>query len=291
MKNVLVRLREYEKRASSAEKEAVRLMLSKPEQITKYSIHEMARKAYTSPSTIVRLCNKLNFKGYREFQKALIYELAVRKEDSIKKFDKITGGDSLEEIADKVTYHNMETLEKSRKLVDYDVLEKALDELVKSKEIFLFGMGSSLLVAQDAYWKFMRLNKRCHIYDDWHGQILYAKSMTEQDVALMISYSGLTQEMIRCAEEVKKTGAKLIVITRFEPSPLAQMADYCLNVSSAEPVVRTGAMSSRISQLNMIDVLYSAYINRCPEENLENIGRTYMEKEKREENRRIRNGD
>ncbi len=280
MKSVLIRLQEYKKQASAAEKELIEIVLGDPDTVVKCSIHELAEKAFTSASTIVRLCNKLEFHGYKEFHKALIYELAVRKETDIKKTSKITKEDSLEEIVDKVTYRNIISLEKSRKLIDYEVLDEAVNELINCKSIFLFGIGSSLLVAKDAYLKFMRINKSCNIYDDWHGQLLYAKNMSEKDVAIIISYSGITEEMIRCAKEVKKANAKIIAITRFEASMLAKMADYCLSVASTESMFRSGAMASRISQLNMVDILYSLYVNKHYDENLVQISKTYMNKEK-----------
>lgn len=278
MKSVLIRLQEYENQAGEAEKNVIRMILNDPDTAVKYSIHELAQKAFTSASTIVRLCNKLDLKGYKEFRKALIYELAVRKEADAKRLEKITKEDSLEEMADKVTYRNIVSLENSRKLINYEVLEGAVQALMECGDIFLFGMGSSLLVAKDAYLKFMRIGKRCHIYEDWHGQLLYARSMTQKDAAVIVSYSGLTEEMIECAGEVKKAGAKLIALTRFEATPLAKMADYCLNVASTEQMFRSGAMSSRISQLNMIDILYSAYMNKHYDESLQKISKTYIGK-------------
>lgn len=278
MKSVLIRLQEYENKASAAEKDVIKMVLNHPETVMKYSIHQLAEQAFTSSSTIVRLCNKLEFKGYKEFHKALIYELAVRKEAKVKKLEKITRENSLEEIVEKVTYRNIISLENSRKLVNYEVLERAINELISCENIFLFGIGSSLLVAKDAYLKFMRIGKRCQVYEDWHGQLLYAKNMTPKDVAIIVSYSGLTKEMIQCAREVKRSGAKIIAITRFEATTLAKMADYCLNVASTELMFRSGAMASRISQLNMVDILYTAYVNRHYDENLEKINRTFMDK-------------
>lgn len=278
MKSVLIRLQEYENQASSAEKNVIQMILKNPDMVVKCSIHQLAQEAFTSSSTIVRLCNKLEFKGYKEFHKALIYELAIRKKANVKKLEKIKREDSLEEIVDKVTYRNIISLEKSRKLVNDEVLEEAVNALMECECIFLFGIGASLLVAKDAYLKFMRIGKRCQVYDDWHGQLLCAKNMTPSDIAVIVSYSGLTGEMIECGKEVKKTGAKIIAITRFEASVLAKMADYCLNVASTELMFRSGAMASRISQLNMVDILYTVYVNKHYDENLERISKTYMNK-------------
>ncbi len=81
-------------------------------------------------------------------------------------------------------------------------------------------------------------------------------------MAIVISYSGRTEEIVRCAEYLKAQGTPIIAITRFELSPISRMAACCLNVMASEELYRSGAMSSRIAQLNMIDILYTACINQ-----------------------------
>lgn len=278
MKSVLVRLQEFSNQASGAEKGVIKYLLAKPEEAVNCSIHELAESTFSSPSTIIRLCKKLGFKGFKELHKSLLYELALRKSANLEKGKEITKEDSLESIVDKVTYKNIVSLENTRKLIDLDILEECVDLVCRSHTICLFGMGSSLLVAKDAYLKFLRMNKSCLISEDWHAQLLQARNIKREDVAIVISYSGLTEEMLRCATEVKEKGAPVIAITRFEDSPLSRMADYNLSVAATEFIFRSGAMSSRIAQLNIIDILYTGFLNRQYESSLTQFQRTHIEK-------------
>jgi len=278
MKSVLVRWQEYLSQASEAEKGVINYLLKEPEAVSTFSIHEFAQAAFTSSSTIIRLCKKTGFQGYKEFHKALLYELGVRKVTENEKMREISREDSLEEIVNKVTYKNIVSLENTRKLVDLEKLQNCVNLLKKCRVIHLFGMGSSLLVAKDANLKFLRINKSCYINDDWHAQLLQAKNMTKADVAIIISYSGLTEEMLRCAEAIKKVLAPIIAITRFENTPLSALADYSLWIAATEFIFRSGAMSSRISQLNIIDILYTAYVNGQYEESLDQFKKTNIEK-------------
>lgn len=278
MKSVLVRLQEYTGKASGAEKGIVGYLLEHPDEVSSLSIHELAEVTYSSASTIIRLCRKLGFDGYRDLNKSLVYELALRKSSYDERSSEISREDSLEEIVAKVTYKNIVSLEDTRKLLDMDVLRKCVEMIMEAKTICLFGMGSSLLVAKDAYLKFLRINKPCIISEDWHAQLLQARNMTKDDVAIAISYSGMTEEVIRCVAAAKEKGAPIIAITRFEENPIALMANYNLSVAATEFMFRSGAMSSRIAQLNIIDILYTAYINREYEQNLRQFQRTHIEK-------------
>jgi DNA-binding MurR/RpiR family transcriptional regulator len=278
MKSTFVRIQEYKANANGADKKIIDFLLEKPEEAANFTIHELAEKTYSSPSTIVRLCKKLGFKGYKDFQKSLVYELALKKEVLDEKSQEINREDSLESIIEKVTYKNVVSLENTMKLIDLEILEKCVDLLDKANTIHLFGMGSSLLVAKDAYLKFLRVNKPCLISDDWHAQLLQARNITKDDVAIAISYSGMTEEVIRCVQTAKENNAPIIAITRFEENPLSVIADYNLHVSATEFIFRSGAMSSRISQLNIIDILFTAFINRNYEKYLKQFQKTHIQK-------------
>lgn len=274
-----MRLQEYEKQASATEKNVIVFFLEKTEEAGELSIHEIAEKTYSSPSTVIRLCKKVGFNGYKDFRKSLLYETAVRKESTMKHMEEIRQEDSLEEIVNKVTVKNIMSLENTQKLIDLDVLRKSVDLLFNAENIYLFGLGASLVVAQDAYLKFLRICKPCFIGSDLHAQYLQAMNARKGSVAIILSYSGRTQEMIRCAEELNKNGVPIILITKFGSSPLAKMADCNLCVAATEYIVRSGAMSSRISQLNMIDILYTSYINRDFENNMKRLQRTHIKKQ------------
>lgn len=278
MKSVLIRLQEYVGHASGAEKGAIKYLLEDPESAVKCNVHELAERTFSSPSTIIRLCRKLGFQGYKDFHKSLIYEVAVRKSTNAEKKKEISREDSLEAIVEKVTYKNISSLENTKKLIDIQTLEACVDLISQCKTICLFGIGSSLLVAKDAYLKFLRINKPCLISEDWHAQLLQAKNITETDLAIAVSYSGLTEEVLRCVTTAKEKGAPIIAITRFEDTPLARLADYNLSVAATEFIFRSGAMSSRIGQLNIIDILYTAFINRQYDTSITQFQRTHIDK-------------
>ena len=67
---------------------------------------------------------------------------------------------------------------------------------------------------------------------------------------------------MECLHLAAARGGTTIALTRFDNSPLAQAADLCLYTSSLEISHRSGAMSSRIAQMCMVDVLFTAVARR-----------------------------
>lgn len=279
MKSVLIRIKQYLPRASVAEQGVLNYILSNPNDAIQHNIHQLSSISYSSASTIVRLCRKLGFEGYRDLQNSLLCELIIRKQEK-QESGQLEPEDQLTEIINKITYRNMTSLENTMHLVDADAVKKSVDSICNSDTVLLFGIGASYLVAHDAYLKFLRLDKPCYCSEDIHSQYLYARNAKPLDTAIVISYSGYTEEIIHCAKLLHNHKTPIIAITRFDNSPLAQLATYCLYVANVEDLFRSGAMSSRISQLNMIDILYTSYLNRNFDTNSHLLESNGMQKNK-----------
>lgn len=277
-----IRLKEYKKEASPTEMIVIDYILRHPEETSRLTIYKLAEKTFSSPSTIIRLCKKTGYSGYKDFSKDLIYEQAVRTNFKEKNLSDLTRTDEVEDIVKKITHKNILSLEETEKLLDVESIQAAVDVMIESDKLAVFGIGASLLVAKDAQLKFTRINKMTFVSEDWHTQLLMAKNMTEKDVALVISYSGQTEEMLTCARAAKDNGASVISITKTGDSPINKLANHALYVAPSEFSFRSGAMSSRIAQLNVIDILYTSFINKKYEQSLEILEKTQIKKERSE---------
>ena len=271
MSSALIRLRERSAQFSSTERGVAERILAEPRLVVDLSVHELAQKTFSSPSTIVRMCAHTGYSGYKEFRRDVTYELARRKQE-------IQHSDSLEQIIDKITDANILSLEETRELMDVEVLRSSVEVIRRSRVIYLFGMGASLCAAKDAYLKFLRLNKLCIINEDWHSQLVQSFNATAQDAALVFSYSGATAEVIECMKNLKHRGTPMIAITRCIQSPVSDLADYKLYTAANESLFRSGAMSSRMSQLNVVDILFTALANADYDQSVDQLSRTHIVK-------------
>lgn len=263
MASLLVRLKQHKDSASPAERDLIGRILEAPGEISGLSIHELAAYTFASPSTITRMCKKLGLKGYKEFQRFLIYDLALLRENELSKIDDLAPTDTTRQTIEKVTRGNVDSLRLVGKLNDHELYDTCVDLMEAARTINLFGMGASLLSARDLHYKLLRIGVNCNLIDDWHGQLLYASNSGPDDLSIAISYSGSTDEVNTCARLAHERGGKVIAITGagFE-SELTRSADQILFVGSTEPLMRSAAMASRIGQLGVIDILFKSFVNR-----------------------------
>lgn len=274
-----LKLKDHMNQATATEQGIIHFILKHSRETSQMTIYELSEKTFASPSTIIRLCKKIGYEGYKDFSKDLIYEQAVDLNYRKKNTFDLEKTDELGEIITKVTHKTILGLEEAEKLLDIQTLEKSVSSLFSSEKIIIFGIGASHLVAKDAHLKFTRINRTVLISEDTHTQLLMARNITKQDVAIVISYSGRTEEMIQCTQLAKESGATIISITNDQSSPINNMADYPIYIPTNEDAFRSGAISSRISQLNVIDILFTSFINKIYEESLEILEKTQIKKE------------
>lgn len=240
-------------------------------------MEELAKRSSSSQAAVVRFCKKLGYKGYRDFSIQLVTELAVAQNMSADRGDSyndIQEGDDAENVIRTVCRHNVQAIEDTLSLMEPEMVEMTADRLFHAQRVDLYAIAASNLVAQDAQQKFMRINKRVTAYSDPHLQLSSAASLTPADVAIALSWSGETREVLEAANLAKRNGAFLVAITRYGRVSLAQYADVHFGLSAPEMAIRSGAMSSRIAQMTMIDILFSCVVSRHYQETMPHLERT-----------------
>lgn len=279
MKSVLIRLREGVQQSRGNERVLIEYVLAHPEKVTHMTIHELAKTTFTSASSVTRMCKRNEFNGYKDFSKALLYELAINANSHSEITKEINKFDGIKDIIEKVTHKNIVSLEDTVNIIDSDMVSMAIDLMMDARNICVFGIGSSYNVGRDLQQKLIRLDRHLTMSEDWHIQWLTARNMSEDDLGIVISYSGRTDEILKCCVSMQERKVPIISITKYGSNPISDLADVRLYVAANESTFRSGAMSSRISQLNIIDILYSGFANRQYEESIQMIARTHIRKD------------
>lgn len=75
---------------------------------------------------------------------------------------------------------------------------------------------------------------------------------------------------------LRENNTPIISITRCSDSTVVSLSDYTLYTAANETIFRSGAMASRISQLNTIDILYTAFANVDYEKNIRQFSRPHI---------------
>ncbi|MDO4499637.1 MAG: MurR/RpiR family transcriptional regulator [Erysipelotrichaceae bacterium] len=278
MKSPLIMLREVSPTANNVEKEIIKYILAHPEEVTKLSIQKLAANSYSSPSSVLRLCKLIGYDGYKEFKHALLTELVTIGQEDKHSEENVTALDSTALIIEKTTNNNIQSLIDTRHLIDDKVLDEVVEKIHDANTINLFGLGASLEACNDFFLKMLRLGKHANFTSEYHTQIINALNVKKGDICIFISYSGETEEILEINQIAKEKEGICVAITRYGETSLSKNCDYVLNSSSNESMFSCGTMSSRISQLNLLDILFNLYCSKYYEEATMNLTKTHMKK-------------
>jgi DNA-binding MurR/RpiR family transcriptional regulator len=257
MNGCLLKVKEALNDLKPSEKKVANYILKFPEESIGLSVGELAERCDTSNAAIIRFCKTLRFEGYREFAIKMASDIASAEEDN-NTYTDIQVGDNLDSIIKNVSHNNKKSITDTLLVLDPAEIKKAVDVLHRSKRIDFYGVGASGIIALDAQQKFMRINRYSMAYRDTHLQATAAANLSEDDVAVFVSYSGETRDLVETIKFANNAGATTISITRFGNNTLSEKADIKLFISSPETSMRSGASGSRIAQLNVIDILFTA---------------------------------
>ena len=253
--NLLQYIRQNYESFTEREKRIADYLLNDNNDIIEMSAKEIGDATNTSAPTVVRFSKKLGFSSLNEMKIKLSISLSNSKNKE--EFEYLDRDLSTKSIISGVKQSIHTIIDETVNLISECELDNAIDLLSKAKNIYVFSVGVSNLVGLDLYYKMSRINKRCIAHSDTHLQITSSALMEEGDVAVAISYSGDTKEVILCAENAKKNNIPLIVITKASINhSLEEYSDVTLHVPFVEKSLREGAMTSRISQLAIIDMLF-----------------------------------
>lgn len=263
---------EFELGFSQSEKEIGRYILKHGDQVLNMSVKELAKKTYTSPATIVRLCKKIGLEGYNDFKIKYSAELQYDHHfsDRVDVNFPFLKNDSQIQISHKLASLYQEVVLETTQLLNYDELQKIVEVLYKHQNIDMYGSGNSMLAALSFQHKMMRIQRNVNIKSLNGEQIFMTYNSTPEHIAIIISYSGETNELIRVAQVLKQKKTPIIVLTSVGDNRLSHYADYILYMGSREKVfTKIAPFASQISMEYLLNIIFSCIFQKDYDKNTE----------------------
>lgn len=258
---ILDKLRSYEN-FTKTEIQVAQALLGIGTKITDYSIRMLAEESYVSPATVVRLCVKLGYDGYEDFKEAFVNE----QEYINRQFGKIDVNfpfeedDSTTATALKLSELYKDTIEDTMSLFSYGMMNKIISLMARKRTIHIFSSGTALSVAESFKEKMQKIGKAVYITENQRYSLYDAVNLYNDDMAIIISYSGETKDMLDIARFCKKRHVSIVAITSFGDNTLSSLSDYVIHISTKENMFSNlGNFSTQISIFFILDLIYAEY--------------------------------
>ncbi len=223
------------------------------------TVHEVADCAGTSSAGVVRFCRSIGVQGFSDL-KLQLSAISNQIYEEPRGYWDIEPNEEKSSVINKTVNNSIQALRDTSEYIDIDIIEQAVAMLKEASIIYVYGVGASSIVADDVALKWLRLGKPTLAGSDAHKVATAIANAPKNAVFFGISYSGNTKEVWKLTELAIKHGLRTLGLSRFGKSKLSSVSELMLYTSHApEAVLRSGATSSRLSQLLAIDILFFVY--------------------------------
>lgn len=223
----------------------------------------IAEQADVPPSTLIRFANAFEFSGFNEmkqlFRMNLVEETASYT-DRARLFREMeeAAPERPQDILHEFARSNAQAMQQLAARTAPEMLEKAVEWLAQAQTIYIVGLRRSFSVAAYMAYALSHLESRPVLVNGlggmFHEQLC---RVSEQDVVVSISFSPYAPETVMASELAARAGARQIVITDSQLSPLASLSDVCFVIKEAQvDAFRSQSATLCLVQSLMVSLAY-----------------------------------
>lgn len=217
---------------------------------THMSSYEFAKELNVGQATIIRFSKKLGYKSFRELQLDLTNSA---EKQTIKE---IAADESISKTNFKIMKQYQDVVDSTYVLNTEDAIRDTVNFIKSSNNILIFGVGNSNLFAEYFSNQLRKIGILSLHSSNAHTTYTMIAKMTSNDLVILFSESGETEEIVKAAKLAHAKSIPLISITRMVQNQLYQYSDVILKTVNRFSDTRLEAMSIRCSQLYLIDMIY-----------------------------------
>ena len=239
---------------------------------------KLGKMVNVSESTVVRFAVELGFDGYPSMQKAL-QEMVRNKLTSVQRLEVTNDRFGNQDIVSMVLQSDMESIRMTSEALDRGALERAVEAIIRAKNIYIIGVRSSAAIALYMTHYFRNIFDNVKLVNssatsEMMEQMLH---VSKEDVVIVISLPRYSSRTVKLMEFAKNSGASIVVITDSTEAPAAKSADHTL-VAKSDMV---SVVDSLVAPMSLVNALIVAISRRREQEmsrifeNLEKIWEEY----------------
>jgi DNA-binding MurR/RpiR family transcriptional regulator len=275
-RTLLARIRALVPTLAPSQRRVAAAVTSDPAGVAARTISQLAAQCRTSETTVIRFCRAVGLAGYPELRIALAAAAQAGAGSGREQAGSDIGpSDSLPEIIKKIGYADAKAVEETAEQLDTGALTVVVELVARAARVDIYGVGASSFVAADLQQKLHRIGRVAYAWPDPHMALTSAALLGRGDVAIGISHTGSTVDVIDSLAEARRQGAATVAVTNFPNSAISRVADHVLTTAARETTFRSGATASRIAALTVVDCLFVAVAQRSYKETVRALERTY----------------
>lgn len=252
------------------QKKIAKYIMDNPYLVSYISASDLGEKNNTTAATVVRFAQSLGYDGYPQLQDALRVELPNYMTTTARMQKRMSAETPPHSSLQQVFYTDIRNIERTASTVSEELINDALDAIIKAKRIWVTGAGLSYAPSV-----FMAHSLKVMGFDAqaFQGEVLQSavdqSRMKPDDLLIAIDLWRYVRKTVNAVLIAKRIGTPVIAITDSIVSPLAQVADIAYEIAT-EGIAHSRSITALISVIN---VFIAMLADRVPEQVFESLKR------------------
>jgi DNA-binding MurR/RpiR family transcriptional regulator len=254
-KEIRTRIKEYYSTLPKNQKKIADFIVDNLDKVPFLSVQDISEKADVSVASTVRFAQRIGFSGFLEMREDIAKNLQVKIQNK-EMFPLFDEGNIKKDILTYIANQDIKNINDTLNSVDRGSLDKSIELIRTSSNIYTAGLGISYLLAEILAYQLKQVAIKAsaftHNYASFLEQALF---LEKNDLLILFSLPPYSKETIEAAKQAKENNVKVIAITNKATSPITKYSDVELYVKS-ENILYTNSFAA-------ISVLINSIATEC----------------------------
>ena len=227
--------------------------------LDRLTIRQLAEETYSSNATVIRLCRRLGFSGFRQMRTALIRELeaaryVVGETDYTRPFSPEAPAET---VANGIYSLYKNTMDEVQARLDMDVLEQIARTMMQARRVFLFGLGDVKLTLHSFMNKMVKIDQFPILATENGEEKTIAPYLTKQDCAVFVTYRAQHESFSECLKPLQKHRVPIIVLTANPDCDLVRASSLRVIVPDLEREDKIATFYSQLTFEYLLNLIFA----------------------------------
>ena len=246
-KSIIPHIESIVNQLTPLEKKRAQYVIADHDASTDISSKAVSRRVFVSEASLPRFAKKCGFSGYREY----IYQY----QESFTEAKPLPSN-----LMTNVFESYQELLNKSYSIIDEEKILRIIKLLLSQKRVYIYGKGSSGLVAEEMKFRFMRIGLVCEAVTDNHIMQMNQVLLDNECLVIGLSISGKTPEVLGGLKMAKRRNAKTVLFTANQTNEASAYCDEVQLFAIKDNLSTGNIISPQFPILIMIDIIYAFFM-------------------------------
>lgn len=244
-------------------------IIEHPNEFLEQTTREISKEIFVSPAVITRFARKVGMNSMHDLQMRVVQELTMQEDKAISDEIPVKENDTSFQLIDKISRISATAIAETKNELDYRLLDEVARIIMNAEQVDIYGSGLNYHIASEFAYMLSRIEKKVTVPESTNTRYNQAMLSNEKHVAIVLSHTGNTKQYEELLRNIRKKKTKIVILTGYFSSKLAQLSDYKIYVMPGRKFSDMGPIFFSESTKYVLNVLFSILFTKNYKTNVE----------------------